>query len=92
MRIKSAIPLVIGILVTLSHGPLRGQQPQVPMFRSGTELVDLYVTVTDDAGRLVPNLLREDFAIFDDQKPQEISLFDNDYLFSITDSIDIYFK
>ncbi len=48
------------------------------MFRSGTELVDLYVTVTDAAGRLVPNLLREDFTIFDDREPQEIVLFDND--------------
>ncbi len=78
MRIKNAILLAIVILVTLSHGPLRGQQPQVPMFRSGTELVDLYVTVTDAAGRLVPNLLREDFTIFDDREPQEIVLFDND--------------
>ena len=78
MRIKIATLLASVILVTLSHGLLRGQQPQVPMFRSGTELVDLYVTVTDDAGRLVPNLLREDFAIFDDSEPQEIVLFDND--------------
>lgn len=48
------------------------------MFRSGTELVDLYVTVTDDNGRLVPDLAREDFAIFDDEQPQEIVLFEND--------------
>ena len=78
MRIKSASLLVLVLLLTSSHGSLRGQQPQTPLFRSGTELVDLYVTVTDDAGRLVPNLLREDFTIFDDQKPQELSLFDND--------------
>ena len=48
------------------------------MFRSSTELVDLYVTVTDDNGRLVPNLTQDDFAIFDDQVPQEIVLFEND--------------
>lgn len=48
------------------------------MFRSGTELVDLYVTVTDDNGRLVPNLVEDDFAIFDDRVPQEIVLFEND--------------
>ncbi|MXZ70584.1 MAG: VWA domain-containing protein [Acidobacteria bacterium] len=50
---------------------------QQPMFRSGTQLVDLYVTVTDRDGRLVPNLTREDFAIFDDEEPTEIVLFEN---------------
>ena len=50
---------------------------QQPMFRSGTQLVDLYVTVTDREGRLVPNLTREDFAIFDDEEPTEIVLFEN---------------
>ena len=57
---------------------LNGQQTQSPMFRSGTELVDLYVTVTDKNGRLMPNLTREDFSIFDEDQPQEIVLFEND--------------
>ena len=48
------------------------------MFRSGTEIVDLYVTVTDDEGRLVPNLTQEDFAIFDDRQPRDIVVFEND--------------
>ena len=65
-------------LAFLSQGSVRGQQEQVPLFRSGTELVDLYVTVTDDDGRLVPNLVQEDFAIFDERQPQEIVLFEND--------------
>lgn len=51
---------------------------QDPVFRAGTELVDLYVTVTDGDGRLVPNLIQEDFAIFDENEPQEIVLFEND--------------
>ncbi len=50
---------------------------QQPLFRSGTRLVDLYVTVTDREGRLVPNLTREDFAILDDEEPTEIVLFEN---------------
>jgi len=48
------------------------------MFRSGTQLVDLFVTVTDRNGRLVPDLLREDFEVFDDGRPAEIVLFEND--------------
>jgi Ca-activated chloride channel family protein len=55
--------------------PIRAQQP---LFRSGTELVDLYVTVTDNDGRLVPDLVLDDFAIFDDGQPQEIALFENE--------------
>ncbi len=61
----------------MSAVPLVGQDQEQPLFRSGTELVDLYVTVTDSNGRLVPDLTREDFTIFDDGDPQEIVLFEN---------------
>ena len=61
----------------MSAVPLVGQDQEQPLFRSGTELVDLYVTVTDSNGRLVPDLTREDFTIFDDGNPQEIVLFEN---------------
>ena len=50
---------------------------QQPTFRSGTQTVPLYITVTDSAGRLVPELQKENFQILDNQQPQEISLFDN---------------
>ncbi len=63
-------------LLGVSSTPLPAQQQ--PLFRGGTELVDLYVTVTDDDGRLVPGLLQEDFTIFDEKESQEIALFDND--------------
>ena len=75
MGIKKAFLLIAVVFVALPSSAVRGQQE--PMFRSGTELVDLYVTVTDDDGRLVPSLLREDFSIFDDRQPQEIALFEN---------------
>ena len=50
---------------------------QQPTFRSGTQTVPLYITVTDSAGRLVPGLTKEDFTILDNGVPQEISVFDN---------------
>jgi hypothetical protein len=34
---------------------------QQPTFRSGTQTVPLYITVTDSAGRLVPDLQKENF-------------------------------
>ena len=78
MGLERTFFLTLLVLALLPQGSVRGQQQQVPLFRSGTELVDLYVTVTDDDGRLVPNLLQEDFAIFDEKQPQEIVLFEND--------------
>jgi len=51
---------------------------QQPTFRSGTRIVSVLATVTDADGRLVPDLEREDFAIFDNGRPQEITFFRND--------------
>jgi len=77
MNRRKALFLLMGLAtLVVVQGPLAGEQQ--PLFRSGTELVDLYVTVTDDDGRLVPDLVQEDFAIFDDEEPQEIAIFDND--------------
>ena len=39
---------------------------QSPIFKSGVELVPLTVTVTDRAGRYVPDLTPADFAIFEE--------------------------
>ncbi|OFW26074.1 MAG: hypothetical protein A3H97_13990 [Acidobacteria bacterium RIFCSPLOWO2_02_FULL_65_29] len=50
---------------------------QQPTFRAGTELVSLFVTVTDAQRRLIPDLLREDFEILDNDKPQPIVFFEN---------------
>jgi VWFA-related protein len=51
---------------------------QEPTFKSGTRVVPLVATVTDAGGRLVPGLEKEDFTIFDNGKPQEISFFLNE--------------
>ena len=45
-------------------------QQQEPTFRSGTEIVSLFVTVADSTGRLVPDLTIDDFEILDNDKPQ----------------------
>lgn len=39
-------------------------------------LTELYVTVTDSAGHLVPGLKAEDFALLEDGRPQKISRFE----------------
>ena len=50
---------------------------QQPTFRSGTEIVSLFVTVADAQGRLVPDLTKDDFEISDNDRPQPIVYFEN---------------
>ena len=54
-----------------------GSSPAQPLFRSTTQLVPLFVTVTDGARRLVPDLQQDDFTVLDNGVPQAITLFDN---------------
>ena len=72
------IPSAIVLATCLAAVVVVAQQPQTPVFRTGTEIVDLYVTVTDQNGRLVPSLLQEDFEILDEEVLQEIVLFENE--------------
>ncbi len=46
--------------------------------RVSTQTVPLYVTVTDKDGRLVPDLVKEDFEVYDDKKLQTLSNFYNE--------------
>jgi Ca-activated chloride channel family protein len=51
---------------------------QQPTFRAGTQLVSVFATVIDTQKRLVPNLVKDDFEIFDNDKPQPIAFFQNE--------------
>jgi Ca-activated chloride channel family protein len=81
----------------LATGPLVGQQAT---FKAGTSIVPVLTTVTDNQGRLVPNLEHEEFTILDNGKPQPITLFQNetqpftvvvmlDFSFSMTTHLDL---
>jgi Ca-activated chloride channel homolog len=72
---RSFILLALTAAVVASGLVIAAQQPT---FRTGVKTVPLYVTVVDAQGRLVPDLVREDFEIYDNGKLQEIVLFDND--------------
>ena len=51
---------------------------QQPTFRSGSRVVPSFVTVTDVNNRLVTDLSREDFEILDNNRPQDVTIFDNE--------------
>jgi len=50
-------------------------QVQGPTFRKNVNLVNLFFTVKDKHGALVPNLSKEQFEILEDGKPQTIKYF-----------------
>src|SRR5215472_1532954 len=66
--------IVLGVAAVLAPQP---PGPQAPTFRSGTQVVSLFVTVQDAQKRLVPELTQDDFQVFDNDKPQAITYFDN---------------
>jgi Ca-activated chloride channel homolog len=51
---------------------------QQPTFRTGTHIVPILTTVTDAQGRLVPFLGQEHFSLYENGRPQEITVFQND--------------
>lgn len=54
-----------------------GLGAQQATFKSGTQIVSLFVTVADADKRLVPDLVQEDFEVFDNDKLQPIAYFDS---------------
>ena len=67
-RFLTILPVIAAVAATLSA--------QQPTFKAGTQLVPVFVTVTDADKRLVPGLLKEDFEVLDNGKPTPIVLFD----------------
>lgn len=69
-------PLQVTLVASALSAVALGAQQQ-PTFRSGTRTVPIYATVTDATGRLVPDLERGDFEVFDAGKKVEVTVFEN---------------
>ncbi len=54
---------------------LAGHAQETARFTSGIELVNVTATVTDDDGRFVDSLRKEDFSVYENGKSQEVSHF-----------------
>ncbi|HUL72862.1 MAG TPA: VWA domain-containing protein [Vicinamibacterales bacterium] len=67
--------LLAGGVIGLCAVPLVAQQQ--PTFRVTNQTVSIYATVTDPEGRLVPDLMRDDFEVFDNDRPQDLAVFEN---------------
>ena len=76
MSIRILATTIVATLVMVSA---RAQEPQDPQskFKVSTNQVALYVTVTDATKRLVPDLVEDDFEVYDNGKLQTVTAFDN---------------
>jgi Ca-activated chloride channel family protein len=70
LSIAFAALTAVGLLAQSSQ-PLRDQR----LFRSGIELTSLSATVTDRDGRLIPDVARDAFEVYEDGQLQTISQF-----------------
>ena len=61
-------PPVAALAAVLAATTLGAQDQDGFSFRGGVELINVTATVTDDAGRFVSGLRKEDFAVFEDDE------------------------
>ena len=66
--------VALGLAICLGLATLAAQQAT---FKSGTQVVSVFTTVTDAQKRLVPDLVQDDFEVLDNEKPQPLVFFEN---------------
>jgi VWFA-related protein len=79
-RLPAALALFLsaGVLLSAQSGaPAQppAQEPQSFKFRTGVELINVNATVTDQSGRFVSGLNKDDFRVFEDEQPQPVTHF-----------------
>jgi len=85
MKLKHSLPAA-AIALALAVASLGAQQdagraPQEKeafRFKSGVELISVTTTVSDASGRFVSGLRKEDFAVYEDDQPVEITHFSSE--------------
>ena len=78
-RLATIFGRPLAALVLLAAvAPLAAQGQEGFSFRSGVELINVTATVTDDDGRFVSGLRKEDFTIHEDGEAQAITHFSNE--------------
>ena len=77
---RTARVLVVAAIAAVSLNLHAQSPPQRPLFRGGTDLVQVDVSVLDGKRRPVRGLTAEDFSILEDGQPREIQAFTEVYL------------
>jgi VWFA-related protein len=75
----SAMKNIIAVVFAAAAGvAVLAQEPREPTFRGATRTVAVYATVTGADGRLLPDLERGAFSIFDNGRREPVALFASD--------------
>jgi len=83
----AAVAIVLMSAYTNAQSSQQAQQPQPQSngneqqsfrFKTGVELINVTATVTDDNGRFVSGLHKEDFRVYQDNELQEVTHFTNE--------------
>jgi Ca-activated chloride channel family protein len=64
-----------GVPSAQTQGSPPQSDPQSFKFRTGVELINVHATVTDQSGRFVSGLTKDDFRVYDDERPQNVTHF-----------------
>src|SRR4030095_623466 len=72
---QKAAALTAGLLAIAVMRPMAQQSPDGFRFKSGVELINVSATVTDRTGRFASGLRKEDFLVWEDGKPVEVTHF-----------------
>jgi VWFA-related protein len=72
-RSLASVLVAAGAVVSIA-----GQEQGGVSFKSGVDLISVTATVTDGEGRFVSGLRKEDFTVYEDGQPQEITHFNNE--------------
>ena len=80
MRISMKWTAFIALLLALTSlgqdaGQQKDQQGEIPTFRKNVNVVNVFFTVKDHHGALLPNLTKDDFEVSENGKPQTIKYF-----------------
>ncbi|HEY6969143.1 MAG TPA: VWA domain-containing protein [Candidatus Angelobacter sp.] len=80
MNTRMARLALIALLLTLyslgqDTGQATNQQGQLPTFRKNVNVVNVYFTVKDHHGALIPSLSKDEFEVQENGKPQTIKYF-----------------
>lgn len=78
---RTRVPLAVcalvamRVMVSAQSAPAQQSDPQAFKFRTGVELINVNATVTDQSGRFVSGLTKDDFRVLDDGEPQPVTHF-----------------
>jgi Ca-activated chloride channel homolog len=73
-----AVASLVVAPVVLAGAQQPPQNPNPFRFKSGVELINVTATVSDAAGRFVPGLTKDDFIVFEDGQPQDVTHFSSE--------------